>query len=123
MTGARKKSTTGTRPSKGPPTPASHDGDEPLVNRDRIQSLLSLRNPDPHSILGAHVVDGGVVIRILRPNAESISVVLGSKKRWLMKQIDASGLFETLIPELTNVPTYRLQVTYPGGASFTQHDA
>ena len=41
--------------------------------RDRtagLERLVALEHLDPHSVLGAHMEPGGVVVRALRPDAE-----------------------------------------------------
>ncbi|MET7855578.1 hypothetical protein ABZT48_47465, partial [Streptomyces avermitilis] len=57
-------------------TPAPPTGARPAPaapgDRDR---LLSGTHHDPHSVLGAHPVPGGVAFRVLRPYALSVTVV------------------------------------------------
>jgi len=46
------------------------------VSRTDIERLVDGAHHDPHSILGAHLSDGAVTIRVLRPNARAVTVVL-----------------------------------------------
>jgi len=39
-----------------------------------------------------------------------------------MSQLNSSGLFEILIPDLNDIPTYRFKVHYPDGVVFTLRD-
>ena len=50
----------------------------PLVARpvDPLALLADARHPDPFSVLGPHVVDGGVVVRAILPSAERVDVVV-----------------------------------------------
>ncbi|MFJ1806065.1 MULTISPECIES: 1,4-alpha-glucan branching enzyme [unclassified Streptomyces] len=76
------------------------------VDRER---LLNGTHHDPHSVLGAHPVPGGVVFRALRPYARSVTVLAGDLRAELHD--DGDGFFSALLP-LTEVPVHRLLVTY-----------
>src|SRR5947207_2463278 len=95
----------------------------PSLDRGEIKSLLSLKHGDPHAILGAHYLDGGIMIRAFRPDAEKIDVLIGKKKPQPMTRIHDAGLFEIAIPELSTIPPYRFQVTYSNDNTFIQRDA
>ncbi len=73
--------------------------------------LLAGEHHDPHSILGPHQGPDGVVVRVLRPWAEKVTVVVGDQRIDLDHQED--GLFWGVLPA-TEVPDYRLEVTYSG---------
>ena len=49
--------------------------------RAEIERLLSLEHPDPHHVLGAHPVGGGVAVRVFRPDAEAVTVIPGRGAR------------------------------------------
>ncbi|WP_420719597.1 1,4-alpha-glucan branching enzyme, partial [Streptomyces sp. NRRL S-481] len=78
------------------------------VDRDR---LLHGTHHDPHSVLGAHPVPGGVAFRAFRPYARSVTVLSGDVRAELHD--DGEGFFSGLLP-LTEVPAYRLLVEYDG---------
>jgi 1,4-alpha-glucan branching enzyme len=82
----------------------------PLDATDRGR-LLAGAHHDPHGLLGAHPVPGGVVFRALRPFARSVSVVVGGERTPLASEGD--GLFSGVLP-LGAVPEYTLLVTYDG---------
>ncbi|WP_128434759.1 1,4-alpha-glucan branching enzyme [Streptomyces cyaneus] len=85
------------------------------VDRDR---LLSGTHHDPHSVLGAHPVPGGVAFRAFRPYALSVTVVAGSLRAELHD--DAEGFFSGLLP-LREVPEdYQLLVAYEGSVQETE---
>ncbi|MFF9625218.1 1,4-alpha-glucan branching enzyme [Streptomyces griseosporeus] len=76
------------------------------VDRGR---LLAGAHHDPHALLGARPVPGGVLFRALRPFAREVSVVTGRKVVPLAS--DGDGLFSAVLP-LKKVPAYKLRVVY-----------
>ncbi|MEU2163428.1 1,4-alpha-glucan branching enzyme [Streptomyces chengbuensis] len=81
---------------------------KPLDESDR-ERLLGGAHHDPHSLLGAHLVRGGVAFRVLRPFAESVTVLAKGLRAELHD--DGDGFFSALLP-LRKVPEYALQVGY-----------
>ncbi|MFE1861848.1 1,4-alpha-glucan branching enzyme [Streptomyces anandii] len=77
-------------------------------DRDR---LVAGTHHDPHSVLGAHRVPGGVAFRAFRPYALGVSVVAGDRRADLRH--DGDGFFSGALP-LADVPEYRLLVAYEG---------
>ncbi|MER6609159.1 1,4-alpha-glucan branching enzyme [Streptomyces sp. NPDC000927] len=80
----------------------------PLDDGDRAR-LLAGEHHDPHALLGAHPVRGGVVFRALRPFARSVTVLAKGLRARLHD--DGDGLFSGLLP-MPSLPEYRLQVAY-----------
>lgn len=78
----------------------------PTADRDR---LLSGTHHDPHGVLGAHPVPGGVAFRVFRPYARAVTVVAGDVRAELHD--DGDGFFSGLLA-LREVPPYRLLVAY-----------
>ncbi|WP_020117913.1 1,4-alpha-glucan branching enzyme [Streptomyces canus] len=74
--------------------------------------LLAGAHHDPHALLGAHPVAGGIAFRALRPFARSVSVVIDGERRGLTSEGD--GLFSGLLP-LDAIPDYTLLVAYADG--------
>jgi 1,4-alpha-glucan branching enzyme len=93
----------------------------PALETNELNRFLSLRHPDPHHILGAHPVAGGLLIRAFWPEAEKIEVLIGRKTPYSMEQIHAAGLFAVFISEMAQVPRYRLRI-YQSGRVFTKVD-
>ncbi|MEU9848093.1 1,4-alpha-glucan branching enzyme [Streptomyces sp. NPDC047985] len=80
----------------------------PLDDGDRAR-LLAGEHHDPHALLGAHPVRGGVVFRVLRPFARSVTVL--AKGLRVRLHDDGDGLFSGLLP-MPSLPEYRLLVAY-----------
>ncbi|MFF5444928.1 1,4-alpha-glucan branching enzyme [Streptomyces sp. NPDC012888] len=93
--------------------PAARPGKEvrpaPALGAEERARLLEGRHHDPHAVLGARTLRGGVAIRALRPHARSVTVVAKGLRTPLHD--DGDGLFSGLLP-LREVPDYRLLVTY-----------
>jgi 1,4-alpha-glucan branching enzyme len=72
----------------------------------------------PHSYLGAHEADGGVVVRTLRPEALSVRV----EPAGVDLEHLGDGLWEGLVPDAELPFEYELRVAYPNGNEFTMRD-
>ncbi|MFE1324188.1 1,4-alpha-glucan branching enzyme [Streptomyces sp. NPDC058735] len=83
----------------------------PAVDAVDRERLLRGTHHNPHSVLGAHPVPGGVAFRAFRPYALSVTVVSGELRAEL--HADGEGFFSGLLP-LTEIPVYRLLVEYEG---------
>ncbi|SMF55400.1 1,4-alpha-glucan branching enzyme [Streptomyces sp. Amel2xC10] len=81
----------------------------PALGAGDRERLLHGTHHDPHGVLGAHPVPGGVVFRALRPFARAVTVVAEALRAELHD--DGDGFFSALLP-LTDVPAYRLLVAY-----------
>ena len=62
------------------------------VAREDLARLLALRHADPHSILGAHPTDRGVIVRAFRPDAASVTVITDEGDRYPMVATRAASL-------------------------------
>ncbi|MFD7880369.1 1,4-alpha-glucan branching enzyme [Streptomyces sp. NPDC059766] len=94
-----------------PPTVLTLDPQERL-------RLLSGAHHDPHALLGAHPVTGGVLFRVLRPFARSVTVVADGTRGALVSEGD--GLFCAVLP-FDAIPEYTLLVAYDD-AEYEVHD-
>ena len=92
------------------PTEKSPSGIAP-DNHD-LELLARGEHHDPHSVLGAHPHSDGTVLRALRPNAESVSAVIGGKT-FPLEHV-SNGIFAALVP-YPDLIDYRYSVTYQGG--------
>ena len=89
----------------------------------RFSALLELTCPDPHAVLGAHPVEGGVVFRALRPGAAKVSVAVdGGQTLALAPVKGADGLFEGSGKNLALPLRYQLEVAYPKGDTYRFKD-
>jgi 1,4-alpha-glucan branching enzyme len=103
-------------------TPAARDAGL-TVNRTELKRLLALKHRDPHRLLGAHESNGGVIFRVFRPNATKVEVLIGREKPQPLVKTHEAGLFETVVPDLPGIPSYRFRVHYADGNVFTLRDA
>jgi len=88
-----------------------------------FDAVVRREHGDPHSVLGPHAAPDGVVIRALRPAAESITVVLDRDGETIpLRQVHPGGLFEGLVEGAALPLHYRLEVDYGGGRVFTLRD-
>jgi 1,4-alpha-glucan branching enzyme len=74
---------------------------------------------DPHSVLGAHESNGGVVVRTYRPDARAVRVQPAGVDAELK---DPAGLWEALLPKAKLPLEYELEVEYADGNTFTLRD-
>ncbi|WFB11561.1 1,4-alpha-glucan branching enzyme [Streptomyces sp. LX-29] len=96
--------------------PAPTDGSQgvrpaPPLDAGERERLLAGAHHDPHAVLGAHLVGGGVCFRVLRPFARS--VVISAKGLRARLRSEGDGLFSGVLP-LREIPDYRLLVAYDG---------
>jgi 1,4-alpha-glucan branching enzyme len=94
------------------------DGAIKGVSSNDVAQLLALCHQNPHSILGIHVTNAGLVVRAYRPEAERIIVLADEGTRYTMLGHDG-GIFDLLIEDRKEVFKYRLEVHYSDGRVFT----
>lgn len=80
----------------------------PPADEER-RRLLGGTHHDPHALLGAHPVRGGLLLRTLRPYAKSVTVLAKGLRAALHPEGD--GLFAGVLP-LRGIPEYALLVEY-----------
>jgi 1,4-alpha-glucan branching enzyme len=86
------------------------------VKRDPLlQALAEARHADPFGVLGPHVESKGVVIRAVVPTAEGITVLRNGSGAVEMTRRHPAGIFEAVLPDVAEIPDYRLRVSYHGG--------
>ncbi|MBO0803540.1 MAG: 1,4-alpha-glucan branching protein GlgB [Nocardiopsaceae bacterium] len=89
------------------------------VSLGEIERIVAGQHHDPHSVLGAHPGPDGLTIRVLRPLASSVTVVMPDGSRHPVPHRH-QGLFEVTLPEAPpSVPDYRLEVKYASNSSIT----
>src|SRR5579883_1221724 len=93
------------------------------VPKGDMDRFLSLSHGDPHSILGIHAEKKGVRIRVFRPDAQSVSILLNGKGGEVeLSCSHSAGLFEVLLENLKELSPYRVKVGYSGNKVFTYWD-
>ena len=93
-----------------------------MVATSDLDRLAKREHSQPHAILGAHAQNGGVVVRALRPSAQSVSVKPARGKTVALTQIHPAGIFEGEIPGAELPLRYKLKVDYGPGGKFTLED-
>ncbi|WP_440581976.1 1,4-alpha-glucan branching enzyme [Streptomyces flavofungini] len=91
----------------------------PVPYEDRVR-LLDGTHHDPHGVLGAHPVAGGIAFRALRPYAKAVSVVADDLRAELTD--DGDGFFSVVLPLPAAPGDYRLRIRYEQ-ADIETHDA
>ena len=92
-----------------PATPAT-----PPTPYDDIERIVAGHHHDPHSVLGAHVTEQGLVIRVLRPFATTVTLHTAAGD--IPMAHEHEGVWVAHLPEHASVIDYRLAVAYGGEA-------
>ena len=87
-----------------------------VVRDEELDRVVGGAHHDPHSILGAHVGDGAVTVRALRPGASKVTVTIGDARHEMRHE--RGGIWVTLL-DTEQVPDYRLLVDYGDGFEHT----
>ncbi|MGH3370407.1 MAG: GlgB N-terminal domain-containing protein, partial [Nocardioidaceae bacterium] len=85
-----------------------------------LEQIVAGEHGDPHGVLGAHEHGGSVTVRVLRPLAESVTVVHGAQRTSL--EHEHGGVWAGVL-DVPSVPDYRIEVTYAGGEPRRVDDA
>ena len=85
MMAAPKKTTTATTAATAPTLPELHPG--------LVASIVSGSHPRPHDTLGQHAIEGGFVIRALRPLAAAVTAVRADGSRIPLAHV-SDGLWQ-----------------------------
>jgi 1,4-alpha-glucan branching enzyme len=94
-----------------------HGAISPRRERERTY-ICAMLNPQ---ILGPHLKDDGLIIRVFRPDAERVEAVIGRRKPLALEKTDSAGLFEVFVPRIKKVPAYKLNV-HRGGEEIAIRD-
>ncbi|MGW0818642.1 1,4-alpha-glucan branching enzyme [Streptomyces viridiviolaceus] len=105
-------------PSGPVPSVTGPCGTAPELDPADRGRLLAGAHHDPHALLGAHPVPGGISFRALRPFARGVSVLVDGERHALTSEED--GLFSGVLP-LAEIPAYTLVVSYED-AEYEVHD-
>jgi 1,4-alpha-glucan branching enzyme len=87
-----------------------------------LEALARREHGQPHSVLGPHAVEDGVVVRVLRPGAASVAIKPAKGKSVLLEQIHPAGVFEGVLPKATLPLRYKVKVDYGEAGKFTLED-
>ncbi len=81
------------------------------VPAEELELIVRGEHGEPHAVLGPHVSDGGVTIRVLKPLARKVEVLHAGGPTELVHEHE--GIWVGSLPT-SEVPDYRLAVTYDG---------
>ncbi|MDQ3427573.1 MAG: 1,4-alpha-glucan branching protein GlgB [Gemmatimonadota bacterium] len=87
-----------------------------------LARLMAGRHADPHGVLGAHPISGGVVIRALHPDAVGADCLLEGGDAVPMAGTGSRGVFALWLEGRTLPLRYRFRFHFDGGASWEQED-
>ena len=95
------------------------------VPRDEVSRFVRGLHSDPFSVLGPHKVGDDVEIRVFRPDARAVEVVLDREpdKAIAAEQIDEEGFFCATVPAAERDVPYHLRVVKPNGSEERTRDA
>ncbi len=105
-------------------SPADNDSEGWRLNDTAaIEALATGCHGDPFAILGPHLRPEGVVVRTLRPGAETAEAISpdSSEVHAQLLRRHRGGFFEGLVPDVQEMPRYRLRFTR-GGDSWEEED-
>ncbi|WP_439120164.1 1,4-alpha-glucan branching protein GlgB [Marivita sp.] len=84
----------------------------PLIDAKTANDIAQGRHRDPFAVLGLHEVDGALVMRTMRPEADSVEVIDAKTGRALVTlERVADGLFAGVIPRRKKRFDYHLRMT------------
>ena len=87
-----------------------------------LEALVRREHANPHSVLGLHEDDGGVVVRALRPAASGITAQLAGGDTVELEEIHPGGVFEGFVEGAQPPLHYQLEVDYGDSGTFTIED-
>jgi 1,4-alpha-glucan branching enzyme len=81
------------------------------IDHAELDRIVDGWHHDPHAVLGPHMHKGAVTVRVFRPMATKVEVVLGPERHTMAHEY--RGVWVAALP-VTTVPDYRLEVSYGG---------
>ncbi|HLN75673.1 MAG TPA: 1,4-alpha-glucan branching protein GlgB [Nocardioidaceae bacterium] len=81
------------------------------LDRHILDQIVAGEHGDPHGVLGAHKHGGAVTVRVLKPLADSVTVV--HKGGSVPLEHEHGGIWCGVL-DVADIPDYRLEVTYAG---------
>jgi 1,4-alpha-glucan branching enzyme len=95
------------------------------VPRDEVTRFVRGLHSDPFSVLGPHKIGDDVELRIFRPDARAIEVVLdrGPDNPIVAERVDEEGFFCVTVPGVERDIPYHLRIVKPDGSEEFTRDA
>jgi 1,4-alpha-glucan branching enzyme len=91
----------------------------PALDPGLVTSLVGASHPQPHDWLGAHAVEGGFVIRAVRPLAKTVTAIRADGTRIPLAHV-ADGLWQGFAAG--DGQAYDLEATYDGAPDWVTGD-
>ncbi len=95
---------------------------EPTLDSETIQAIVSGYHNDPFSVLGPHNFEKAVTIRAFLPQASAVEIQTDAGESFPMAQVHPEGFYEALIPDRQLPINYQLVLTHAGGDSKLYED-
>lgn len=94
------------------------------LSDDDFYPLIEARHCDPFRLLGLHEFQGSWFVRLLRPDAAAIAVIdcADPSRRFDVRRVDESGLFESHLRDVSAAFRYELELTGHDGRQWKQRD-
>ncbi len=92
------------------------------VATQELDQLVRREHSDPHTVLGAHRQDDGVVVRALRPAAVAVTAHFDDGSTVELKPIHPGGVFEGVADGVELPVHYELEVDYGPAGTFRVGD-
>jgi 1,4-alpha-glucan branching enzyme len=91
---------------------------------DEVNAFLAGAHPDPFRILGPHRVGDDLVVRIFRPDAKEVSIVVHRKaeQRFVADQLRPEGFFQATLPGMNRDIDYHVHLTGWDGSTALVRD-
>jgi 1,4-alpha-glucan branching enzyme len=101
---------------------STRSSDQGGATAELLDALIDRRIGDPHAVLGAHPTEDGVIIRVLRPEADRVTVRAEGHDPIELERVHPAGIFAGVVRGATLPLRYVLEVAYPDGNVFTLQD-
>ena len=93
-----------------------------IMNWPEIEAVVYSECSNPKALLGARVIEEGVLIQAFFPNAQSVRVHnIRSNKFFEMGKYDDAGFYAVILP-FKRIPAYTYEVTYDNGVTQELYD-
>jgi 1,4-alpha-glucan branching enzyme len=91
---------------------------------DEMNVFLAGAHPDPFGILGPHRLGDDLAVRVFRPDAREVSVVLARKdeQRFPAERLSGEGFFQAILPGMKRNVRYQLHLTGWDDSTAVVHD-
>jgi 1,4-alpha-glucan branching enzyme len=90
---------------------------------DELNVFLAGAHPDPFRILGPHRLGDDLVVRLFRPDAKEVAIILeGKEQRFAADRLRPEGFFQATLPETKRTCSYEIHLTAWDGSTAVVRD-